>query len=92
MWPGLVARREHAAEPGRVSRTRSVLGLVVRAAGAGAVLASATGGGEGATVAGAVGTLAGFIVLGPVLTGIAAGIRPARRAARLNVLAAITTA
>jgi putative ABC transport system permease protein len=32
-----------------------------------------------------------FLVLG-VLTGILAGIRPARRAARLNVLAAIATA
>jgi putative ABC transport system permease protein len=72
--PALAALREHAAEPGRVSRTRSVLGVVVTAAGAGAVIAGATGGGEGAAVAGAVGTLTGFIILGPVAVRPAAAV------------------
>jgi len=46
--------------------------------------------GPGTALTGAVGTLAGFVVLGPAVTDILAGIRPARRAARLNMIAAIT--
>ncbi|HEX5304426.1 MAG TPA: ABC transporter permease [Streptosporangiaceae bacterium] len=80
--PALAALREHAAEPGRVSRTRSVLGLVVTAGGAAAVIAGATGGGEGLAVAGAAGTLAGFIVLGPVAVRPAAAVLGAPAAAR----------
>jgi putative ABC transport system permease protein len=79
--PALAALREHAAEPGRVSRTRSVLGFAVPAAGAGAVIAGAAGAGEGAAVAGAVGTLAGFIVLGPVAVRPAASVLGAPAAA-----------
>jgi putative ABC transport system permease protein len=79
--PALAALREHAAEPGRVSRTRSVLGLVVTAGGAAAVIAGATSGGEGLAVAGAVGTLAGFIVLGPVAVRPAAAVLGAPAAA-----------
>jgi putative ABC transport system permease protein len=79
--PALAALREHAAEPGRASRTRSVLGLLVTAGGAAAVLAGATSGGEGLAVAGAVGTLAGFIVLGPVAVRPAAAVLGAPAAA-----------
>jgi putative ABC transport system permease protein len=79
--PALAALREHAAEPGRVSRTRSVAGFAVVAAGAAAVIAGAAGGGEGMTVAGAVGTLAGFIVLGPVAVRPAASVLGAPAAA-----------
>jgi putative ABC transport system permease protein len=79
--PALAALREHAAEPGRVSRTRSVIGFSVTAAGAAAVIAGAVGGGEGVTVAGAVGTLAGFIVLGPVAVRPAASVLGAPAAA-----------
>jgi putative ABC transport system permease protein len=83
--PALAALREHAAEPGRVSRTRSVLGLLVTAGGAAAVIAGATGGGEGLAVAGAVGTLAGFIVLGPVAVRPAAAVLGAPAAARRSL-------
>jgi putative ABC transport system permease protein len=69
--PPLAALRELAAEPGRISRTRSVSGFLLIAGGAGSVIAGAAGGGEAAAIAGAVGTLAGFIVLGPV------AVRPA---------------
>ncbi|HEY2270878.1 MAG TPA: FtsX-like permease family protein, partial [Streptosporangiaceae bacterium] len=79
--PALAALREHAAEPGRVSRTRSVLGFVLTAGGAAAVIAGAVGGAEGVTVAGAVGTLAGFIVLGPVAVRPAASVLGAPAAA-----------
>ena len=79
--PALAALREHAAEPGRVSRTRSVFGFAVTAAGAAALIAGATGGGEGAAVAGAVATLAGFIVLGPVAVRPAASVLGAPAAA-----------
>lgn len=67
-------------KPGRVSRTCSVPGFLMTGAGAGAVMAGTAGSGQGLAVAGAAGTLAGFV------------IRPARRALRLNVLAAIATA
>ncbi|HET9969746.1 MAG TPA: ABC transporter permease, partial [Streptosporangiaceae bacterium] len=83
--PALAALREHAAEPGRVSRTRSVLGLLVTAGGTAAVIAGATGGGEGLAVAGAVGTLAGFIVLGPVAVRPAAAVLGAPAAARRSL-------
>ncbi len=79
--PALAALREDAAEPGRVSRTRSVLGFVLTAGGAAAVIAGAVGGAEGVTVAGAVGTLAGFIVLGPVAVRPAASVLGAPAAA-----------
>src|SRR6266571_1937841 len=58
--PPLAALRELAAEPARISRVRSVLGFLLIA-----------GGGQGPAIAGAVGTLAGFVVLGPV------AVRPA---------------
>ena len=54
------------------------------------MIAGTTGGGQGTALTGGVGTLAGFVVLGPAVTDILAGIRPARRAARLNMIAAIT--
>jgi putative ABC transport system permease protein len=69
--PPLAALRELAAEPARISRVRSVSGFLLIAGGAGAVIGGAAGGGEAAAIAGAVGTLAGFIVLGPV------AVRPA---------------
>src|SRR5262249_16443128 len=73
------ALRELAAEPARVSRTRSALGLLLIAGGVGAVIAGTTGGGQGAALAGAGGTLAGFVGLGPgAIRPAAAGLgRPA---------------
>src|SRR6185312_6906158 len=57
--PPLAALRELAAEPARISRVRSVLGFLLIAGGAGAVIAGAAGAGEAAAIAGGVGTLAG---------------------------------
>ena len=83
--PPLAALRELAAEPARVSRIRSVLGLLLIAGGAGAVIAGTTGGGQGAALAGAVGTLAGFVVLGPVAVRPAAAVLGAPIAALRGV-------
>jgi putative ABC transport system permease protein len=71
--PPLAALREHAAEPVRVSRVRSVLGFLLIAGGAGLVVAGTAGRGQAAGLAGAVGLLAGTVVLGPV------AVRPAAR-------------
>ena len=81
----LAALRELAAEPARVSRTRSALGLLLIAGGVGAVIAGTTGGGQGAALAGAVGTLAGFVVLGPVAIRPAAAVLGAPIAALRGV-------
>ena len=81
----LAALRELAAEPARVSRTRSALGLLLIAGGVGAVIAGATGGGQGAALAGAVATLAGFVVLGPVAIRPAAAVLGAPIAALRGV-------
>jgi len=81
----LAALRELAAEPARVSRIRSALGLLLIAGGVGAVIAGATGGGQGAALAGAVATLAGFVVLGPVAIRPAAAVLGAPIAALRGV-------
>src|SRR6266702_2850108 len=83
--PPLAALREHAAEPARISLARSVSGFLLIAGGAGAVIAGAAGGGEAAAIAGAVGTLAGFIVLGPVAVRPAAAVLGAPIAALRGV-------
>ena len=81
----LAALRELAAEPERISRVRSVLGFLLIAGGAGAVIAGAAGRGQGPAIAGAVGTLAGFVVLGPVAVRPAATVLGAPIAALRGV-------
>jgi ABC-type antimicrobial peptide transport system permease subunit len=54
-------------------RIRSAPGFLLIAGEAGTVIAGTTGGGQGTALTGAVGTLAGFVVLGP------AAVRPAGR-------------
>jgi len=83
--PPLAALRELAAEPARISLVRSVSGFLLIAGGAGSVIAGAAGGGEAAAIAGAVGTLAGFIVLGPVAVRPAATVLGAPIAALRGV-------
>src|SRR5439155_4824819 len=83
--PPLAALRELAAEPARISLARSVTGFLLIAGGAGSVIAGAAGGGEAAAIAGAVGTLAGFIVLGPVAVRPAATVLGAPIAALRGV-------
>jgi putative ABC transport system permease protein len=83
--PPLAALRELAAEPARISPVRSVSGFLLIAGGAGSVIAGAAGGGEAAAIAGAVGTLAGFIVLGPVAVRPAATVLGAPIAALRGV-------
>jgi putative ABC transport system permease protein len=83
--PPLAALRELAAEPARISLVRSVSGFLLIAGGAGAVIAGAAGAGEAAAIAGAVGTLAGFIVLGPVAVRPAAAVLGAPIAALRGV-------
>jgi putative ABC transport system permease protein len=83
--PPLAALRELAAEPARISHARSVSGFLLIAGGAGAVIAGAAGGGEAEAIAGAVGTLAGFIVLGPVAVRPAATVLGAPIAALRGV-------
>src|SRR5439155_336416 len=83
--PPLAALRELAAEPARISRVRSALGFLLTAGGVGAVIAGAAGGGEAAAIAGAMGTLAGFIALGPVAVRPAAAVLGAPIAALRGV-------
>ena len=83
--PPLAALRELAAEPARISLVRSVSGFLLIVGGAGSVIAGAAGGGEAAAIAGAVGTLAGFIVLGPVAVRPAATVLGAPIAALRGV-------
>jgi putative ABC transport system permease protein len=83
--PPLAALRELAAEPARISRVRSVLGFLLVAGGAGAVIAATAGGGQGPAIAGAVGILAGFVVLGPVAVRPAAAVLGAPIAALRGV-------
>ena len=83
--PPLAALRELAAEPARISRVRSVVGFLLIAGGAGAVIAGTAGGGQGPAIAGAVGTLAGFVVLGLVAVRPAAALLGAPIAALRGV-------
>jgi putative ABC transport system permease protein len=83
--PPLAALRELAAEPARISRVRSVLGLLLVAGGVGAVIAATAGGGQGPAIAGAVGFLAGFVILGPVAVRPAAAVLGAPIAALRGV-------
>ena len=66
--PPLAALRDLAAEPEAVSRRRAVVGAGLAAAGVGSVVVAAvSSSGGGLAALGALLTLAGFVVLGPVV-------------------------